>query len=87
MQFRKERSHLRSSQGRPNNYCAQRMTDETDPLWVEIIGLEIAKDLRNQAIRHGIERIECPALRTKSNQIVESNQMLRQLIQPNANEN
>lgn len=42
------------------------MTNETDPLWVEIISLQVAKDLRNETVRHGIKRIERSTLTSEN---------------------
>jgi hypothetical protein len=62
VEFGQERSHLRSGKSRSYDDGAERVTDETDPFGIEIIALQIAEDLRDEPVRHGVERAECPTL-------------------------
>ena len=64
MEFGQERSHLRSGKSRSYDDGAERVTDETDPFGIEIIALQIAEDLRDEPVGHGVERAECPTLGT-----------------------
>ena len=54
---------MRTIECRSYDYCPQRMADETDPLRIQIVALQMAKDFGHQSVRHNFESAERSALR------------------------